>query len=97
MVYTRLENWAEAEVCFTRALEQWRSCGDRWNIANTLGEMTRLHLARGNWGHARDCLDEAWGLAGDMAEGQYDSLRYELAERRRELRRFTGLEKDEEG
>jgi tetratricopeptide (TPR) repeat protein len=92
MAYTGLKNWAEAEACFARALEQWRTNSDTWNIANTLGELAGLHLARGDWSQARDCLDEAWGLAQDGIGGQYDSLRRELVAHRQELRRLMGLE-----
>jgi len=31
MVYARLKDWTEAETCFERALEQWRSRGDTWS------------------------------------------------------------------
>ena len=44
----REKNWAEAEACFARALEQWRTTGDTWNLANTLGELAGLHLAQGD-------------------------------------------------
>jgi tetratricopeptide (TPR) repeat protein len=90
IVYTRLENWAEAEACFERAIEQWRKQGDVWSLANTLGELAGLHLARGDWSEAQACLEEAWGLVSERGEAHYALLQRELAGRRAELRRLAG-------
>lgn len=87
MVYTRLESWDEAEACFNRALDQWRNVEDTWNQANTLGELAVLHLACGRRAQAQACLDQAWELIEERSEVLYETLRRELVERRRELRR----------
>jgi tetratricopeptide (TPR) repeat protein len=89
-VYARLNNWVEAEACFERALEQWRNREDTWNLANTLGELSGLHIARGRWTEARACLDEAWKLVSARSEARYGRLRRELAGRRQELDRLAG-------
>ena len=62
MLSKTLKNWTEAEACFERALERWRSLENPWNLANTLGELAGLHLACGSWSKAHACLDEAWKL-----------------------------------
>jgi hypothetical protein len=71
-------------------VRQWRNLEDRWNLANTLGELADLHLDQGKFVQARACLDKACSLVEEQHQVRYASLKRELAERRQKLRRLTG-------
>ena len=61
----RVDLGPDAFAGFERALEGWRNLEDRWNQANTLGELAAMYLARGDFYRAGISLDEAWGLVGE--------------------------------
>ncbi len=85
MLYTRLSQYAEAERCFQRALEQWRSREDVANYANTLGELADMYFVWGRWEIARQTLDTEDDLLKNHPEVISQTLYRELETRRLKL------------
>jgi tetratricopeptide (TPR) repeat protein len=73
-----LGNYAEAVSCFHRALELWRTVGDRYYEADTYHHLGDTHAATGELGSARESWQRAVEILSDMKHTDFDKLHAKL-------------------
>jgi tetratricopeptide (TPR) repeat protein len=74
-----LRNFAEAAICYRRALGVARDVGDRWSEAECLTHLGDTYRATGDPARTRETWEQALAILEDLGNPDADRIRAVLA------------------